>query len=207
MVWNPAMDTASAGNVDLERLKGLVDKLLSFARAAESVAKRLVGKVRALALLGLLAAGWLTYACVMTFEMSLATALIVAAVLFVAPALLWKLYGTLNSTIGLPQRVTDTAARIMSKANEYRAYYQSLPQSGADPDQSKSKPTLRKLWQTGKSLLEAKSLGGEAQELVAQAGGALVLTNPLFAIVLGVASAASLLLFLIAVVVGLAFLF
>jgi ABC-type multidrug transport system fused ATPase/permease subunit len=190
-----------------EQLRGLLDNLLGFARAAEAVAQRLVGKVRTVAVLGLTAAAWLTYACVETFDLSLMTALIVAVVLFVVPAVLWKLHGTLHSVIGLPQRVTDTAARMTSKATEYRAYYQSLQQTRADPDQSKRKPTLRQLWNTGKSILDAKALGGEAQELVAQVGGALALTNPIFAIALGIASAVSLLLFAIAMIVGLAYLF
>ena len=200
-------DSSAARKVSPEQLKGLLDKLLGFARAAEVVAKRLVGKVRTVAVLGLAAAAWLTYACVDTFDLSLTTALIVAVVLFIVPAVLWKLHGTLRSVIGLPQRVTDTATRMTSKATEYRAYYQTLQQTRADPDQSKSKPTLRQLWNTGKSILDAKALGGEAQELVGQAGGALVLTNPIFAIVLGVTSAVSLLLFVIAVFVGLAYLF
>ena len=197
-------DTHAKGErFDPQRLRAILDKILPAARAVDAMAQRLVGKVRTLALLGLLAAIWLTFACVDTFELGMVSALTIVTLLSIAPAVLWKIYGALRDVVGLPTRMLDTAGRIAGKTTEYRAYLQDATQL---PD-SPQKPTLRRLWRTGRSILEVKSLGDEAKVLVSQAGGAIVLTNPIFGFVLALASSLALLLALIAGVVALAYLF
>lgn len=55
-------------------------------------------------------------------------------------------------------------------------------------------------------MLEVKALADEGQELVALTGGALVLANPLFGIVLAASSVVTLLLVLVAALLGIAYL-
>jgi hypothetical protein len=124
--------------------------------------------------------------------------------LIAAPLILLKMSGTLHDIIGLPQRITNTANSILGKAKEAREYAVSSPANNVAPNKG---PTLRQLWHSAKWMMGAKALGDDAQRLVAQAAGALVVTNPFFAVVLFVASAVSGLLVAIAVIVVLAHLF
>ena len=198
------MAANQASKVDREKLQALLDKLMAFATTAEAVALRLVGKVRTLALIGLGGGLWLTYALTDTFNMGTSLWLAIGAILIAAPLILLKMSGTLQDIVGLPQRITDTANSIMGKAKEARAYYANSQAKTAKPNQ---RPTLRQLWHSTKWMLGAKALGDDAQRLVGQAAGALVVTNPIFAVVLVIASVLSVLMIAIAVIVLLAYLF
>jgi hypothetical protein len=200
----PASATATAETTssDPTQLESLLGKVIPFARTAEGLARRCVGKVRTLAIFGVLSAVWITYVCAATFDWTLATALAVFVPLIIPSAVLWKLYGMLSSVIGLPQRITDTAGRLYDKAAEHRSMYESRGRV----DHNEPKPKFRQLWQTSMSLLEVKALTDETREVVSLAGGALVLANPVFAIVLASVSVITLLLAVIAAVVGLIYL-
>lgn len=187
--------------LDTERLDALLQKILPFARAAEAFARRSIGKVRTLAILGVLAALWIAYASAVTFEWELSTLLIVFALSAIPAALLAKIHGMLRAAIGLPQRVVDCANGLAGKAVEYRRLYDS--RGTASP--VATRPKFRELWRTGKSLVEIKALGDEAREIVSLAGGALVLANPAFAIVLACATGLTVVLVGIAAIVAVAF--
>jgi hypothetical protein len=152
-----------------------------------------VGKVRTLALLGALAALWIVYACVRTFDWSLVTALAVFVPIVLPAAVLWKMYGVLSSTVGLPERIVSTATRMQGKFVEYRQWYETRLASAGEV-----KPKFRQLWNASKSLLQLRALGDEAQQIASLAGGALVLANPLFAILLGIAAAVTVIIVLVA---------
>jgi len=102
--------------------------------------------------------------------------------------------------IGVPQRIANTAARAYGKAVEYRELYERRGQRD-----TVRKVGFRELWQTATSVLEVKALADEGQDLVALVGGALVLANPLFGIVLAAASVSTLLLVLVAALAGVAY--
>jgi hypothetical protein len=191
----------SSFELDPERLDSVVQKVLPFAGAADAFARRSVGKVRTLAMLGLGAAGWLCFACSDTFDWSLTTALIVFPFLALPGALLWKMQRTLQATIGLPQRIRDTALGMAGKAAEYRERF--ARRHPLDP--TAQRPGLMQLWRTGKAVLEAKALGDEAQEIVSASAGAMVMANPLFLVMLASAMAAVFALIAAAGIVGLAY--
>ncbi len=177
-------DSSSAAShaiaVDSERLDAVIQKVLPFASVADAFARRSVGKVRTLAMLGLLAAGWIVFACTDTFEWALTTVLVIFPILAIPGALLWKMQRTLQSTIGLPQRIRETAIGMAGKAGEYRERF--AKRHPLDP--TAERPGLRRLWRTGKAVLEVKALGDEAQEIVSAAAGAMVMANPVFLILL-----------------------
>jgi len=185
-------------NVDAAKLTALLDKVLPFARAADAVARRLAGKVSNLALIGLVSGVWLCFACWQRFDLSAAALLPIAALILAGPLVLLKLASTLRSVIGLPQRVVDTGSRIIGKANEYRQLA-----AARQADSESRKPTLRELWSTGRSLLEVKGLTDESKEIVALAGSALAISNPLFAALLAITSIVTIVVIIIGVVVGL----
>jgi len=193
---------AEAATPDRAQLDGLLGKVIPFAKAADALACRTVGKVRTLALLGMVSSLWIAYACTSTFDWRLATTLIVFVPLTIPSAILWKIHGMLSSVVGLPQRIADTAYRLHGKAIEYRELYESR----SHPNPIDTKPKFRQLCQTGRSFLEARALTGEAQEIVTLAGGAVALANPVFAIVLACTSAVTLLLISMAAAIGLAYL-
>jgi hypothetical protein len=187
--------------LDSARLDAVLEKVLPFARIADALARGSVGKVRTLAQLGVLAAVWIAYACADTFGWQLATLLPVFVLTVIPAALLWKIHSTLHATVGLPQRIIDCAARVADKASEFRQHYESRSQ----PSHVVTRPKFRQLWRAGKALLEIKALSDETREIVSLAGGALVLANPIFAIVLACATAAALVLTGIAAIVGVAY--
>jgi hypothetical protein len=193
---------ASDFGPDPERLDAVIQKLLPFAGAADAFARRSVGKVRTLAVLGLGSAAWLCFACADTFAWSLKTTVIVLPLLAIPGALLWKMQRTLQATIGLPQRIRDTALRMAGKATEYRERF--AKRHPLDPADQRS--GLAQLWRTGKAVLEVKALGDEAREIVSVSAGAMVRANPLFLILLGGAMAVVFSLTAAAGVVGLAYL-
>jgi hypothetical protein len=178
--------TGSSLELDPERLDSVIQKMLPFAGVADAFARRSVGKVRSLAMLGLGAAGWLGFACADTFDWSLTTVLIVFPFLALPGALLWKMQRTLQATIGLPQRIRDTALGMAGKASEYRERF--AKRHPLDP--TAQRPGLMQLWRTGKAVLEMKALGDEAQEIVSASAGAMVMANPAFLVMLACAMAA-----------------
>jgi hypothetical protein len=186
-----------------KRFEALIEKVVPVAQAADAIACRIVGKVRTVALVGSLAACWLAYACVSTFELGLAAAVTLLVTLLIPSLILWKIHGTLRGAVGLPQRVTATSEQLFGKFAEYRQLYVER-QSATTA--SKTKPRFKQLWGTARELYELKSLGNEGRELWGALAGALVMANPLFAIVLFVAMTICLLMAGIAAFVGLAFL-
>lgn len=195
-----AADTSTA---ERQRLKGLIEKVLPVARVADGIARRSVGKVGKVALLGTLAAAWLSCACVMTFAWGLASALTLLIVLMVPSLVLWKIHATLKTVVGLPARMVDTCDRLFGKFTEYRQLY---AERGSVPVQSQ-KPRFKEIWKSTRSLLELKALNDEGREIFTTLGGAVVMTNPLFAIVLFAATTVAMLVIGIAIIVGLAFIF
>jgi hypothetical protein len=201
MSTNPSTATGLNSTLDPERLDALLQKVLPFASVADAFARRSVGKVRTLAMLGVLAAGWICYACADTFDWGLRTLLIVFPLVALPAAVLWQMQRTLRATIGLPQRVRDTAMGMLGKAEEYRERFAKRhPQ-----DPVAQKPRLSQLWRTGKALLEVKALGDEAQKIVSVAAGAMVVGNPVFLIVFGVAVAVVVVIVGVAGIVGLTY--
>jgi hypothetical protein len=157
-----------------------VQKVLPFAGAVDAFARHSVGKVRTLAMLGLLSALWTAYACADTFDWSAPTTLVVLALLALPGALLWKMQRMLRAAIGLPQRIRDTALGITGKAAEYRERFAN--RHALDPAAERS--GLRRLWRTGKAVLEVKALGDEAQKIVSASAGAMAIANPVFLVLL-----------------------
>jgi hypothetical protein len=177
------------------RLEMVSEKALHIARTAEAVAVRSVKKVQLLFFTSIVSAIWLTYYVAHTFELTLASAFWVLLVFALPPLLLGKLYGTLRRTIGLPQRLCERIDKLKGKTTELGSKLKTSVSS--EPAHKAAK--LSELWRQGKVLLEVKSLGGEAQEIVTVLGEALVLANPVFAVLLLVSTAVTLSLLLIAI--------
>ena len=197
------METESSNLANPKDLSSLLDRLLGFASAAERVAQRWVGKIRKLGSLALLSAVWLTYAIADTFNAYTAIWLVVGALLMSVPVLLLVMGATLQGIVGLPQRISRSAAEAIDAAKYSQAQVQSMREAAP---QSVARPTLRHLWRSYKWLTQARGLSNEAQRLIGEAGGALVIANPVFGIVLVVASVIALAQIGIAAVVGIAYL-
>jgi hypothetical protein len=193
----------SSARPDAQKLNAVLEKILPFARTAEAIAQRLVGKVKTLALFGTFAAGWLIYACYAAFDLSWAMLLPIAVVILAAPLVLIYAYCLLRATVGLPQRITTTANRTLGKVSEYRELYDSRAQLAV----AATKPKLKHLRSVGKTLLEAKGLGDDAMEVVSIASGALAIANPVFAFVLAIASVVTVIIIVAGALVGVAHLF
>ena len=186
-----------------ERFEVLLGKILPVAKVADAIARRSVGKVGAIAWMGMLAAAWLSWACAQTFEWGLAPTLTMLVTLALPSLLLWKIHSMLKSAVGLPARVSDTFDRLFGKFAEYRQLYAERAAAPAGA----GKPRFRELWRTARSLYELKTLGDEGQELLVTLGGAMAMTNPLFAVVLFVSMIIAMLIVFAAAIVGLAFMF
>ena len=186
---------ASSSKLEPEALDTAVEKALAIARTAEAVALRSVKKVQLLFVIGIVSAIWLAYYVAHSFDLTLVSALWVLLAFALPPLVLGKLYGTLRRTIGLPQRLRERIESIRGKTAELGSRLKTLP--SAEPAGKAAK--FSQLWRQGKVLLEVKSLGGEAQEVASVLGEALVLANPVFAVLLLVSSAVTLSLLLVAI--------
>jgi hypothetical protein len=197
MATSSVADTPTG--IDRDEIAKLLGRIYSFAKNAEALAQRKLGKLRTLAALNLLAALWLGYAFYDRIDWGWAPALVVFAVV-AAPALaLWKIHGALKPMIGLPQRLVDAAARLRGKAAEYKGLLES--RADAAPA-AESKPKFAQLREAGQLLAQLKGLSSEAREIAFEASGALVLANPVFAIALGIAIALAMLVVALGVAVG-----
>ena len=171
------------------------DKALAVARTAEAVALRSVNKVRLLFLIGIVAAVWLTYYVAHTFELTVVSASWVLLLFALPPLVLGKLYGTLRRTIGLPQRLRERIESIKGRTAELGDRVKtSMASESAD-----KAVKFSNLWRQGRVLVELKAFGGEAHEIVSVLGEALILANPVFGVVLLVATAVTLSLLLVAI--------
>jgi hypothetical protein len=151
----------SEPKVDPKTLEILKYKLLRIARTAESVALSSIRKVRFLAAVGMLSAGWLTIFLWKTFTLSLAVTLPLLLILALPSILLGKLYFVLRETVGLPQRLNESLDRIRTGTVE-------LHQRLKKPDQFDSIPRKKKLtdlWRLAKTFRELKALGKKLMKL------------------------------------------
>jgi hypothetical protein len=194
-------DSAPVRASKVAAVGALIEKVLPYARATDAVARRLVSKVQGLSLCGVASGSWLLYACRQHFELNWPVLVFVGLFILAAPLVLLKQATLLRSIIGLPQRLVETGNRIMGKAQEYRHRA-----TAKDEGQESRKPTLRSLWTASRAMLEVKGITDESREIVALAGSAFLVGNPVFAVVLGIASALTVLVILIGVIVAIALL-
>jgi hypothetical protein len=192
--------TPAPAAANLEALSG---RLLDAARLAERVAEASLGKVRMLFLLGLLAAIWLGYALAEAFTMGLPATLTAMFVLALPALTMGWVYRMLREAKGLPQRVSQLLGRLKNRAAEVQTRFRSA----APGNDNQGGNRLTDLLRVGRVLAEVRALSGEAEEASAAFAGVVMLTNPLFAIVATLASGATLLLILTALVTGLVYLF
>lgn len=193
------------GAGDRAELAKLLGRIDSFVRTAESLAQRNVARVRTLAALDLLAALWLGYAFHERFDWGWMPALVVFAVVAAPALVLWKIYRALKPMIGLPQRLADAVARMHGKASAYRQQLERRAEPSSAASAPRTKPKFAQLWESGRLIADLRGISGEAREIALEAGGALVLANPIFPVVLGVASLLATVVVALGLVVGLAY--
>jgi hypothetical protein len=152
-------------------------RLLAAARIAEAVAERHAGRLGTFALLGVLAAAWLTWRLASYFELSLISAGLTLFAWTLPALVLAKLQAMLRGAIGLPQRLVGTLAELQGKYHDFR-------QLAEQPPAVRARPKLSELRKLGRAMLEIRSLGKRARGLVAEVGGSIAIANPLFLIVL-----------------------
>lgn len=171
-----------------------MEKLLRAARISEAIALRTYRKVRNLFFIGVLSCIWLAYYFMYSFELSLRQTALIFLLIVLPPLLIGKLCLVLQEIIGLPDRLLEMIRKVK---NQTVSFQQKIP------DQ---KPKLSQLWRLGQVLLEVKSLGDEAREILSLFSAVLILSNPIFAVVTGLAGATTFLLLLLALVTGLLYL-
>lgn len=181
--------------LDPRTLDTALEKALAIARTAEAVALRSVKKVQLLFFIGIVSAVWLTYHVAHSFELTLVSAFWVLLVFALPPLVLGKLYSTLRRAIGLPQRLRERIESIRGKTAELG----SKLKTSAPSEPANKAAKFSELWRNGKVLLDLKSFGGEAQEIAFVLGEALILGNPVFAVLLLVATAVTVSLLLVAI--------
>lgn len=181
--------------LDPRTLDTALEKALAIARTAEAVALRSVKKVQLLFFIGIVSAVWLTYHVAHSFELTLVSAFWVLLVFALPPLVLGKLYSTLRRAIGLPQRLRERIESIRGKTAELG----SKLKTSAPSEPANKAAKFSELWRNGKVLLDLKSFGGEAQEIASVLGEALILGNPVFAVLLLVATAVTVSLLLVAI--------
>lgn len=177
---------------DVEKIRRLTSKLQAFAGSAEALAVRNVSRVRTLAALDLAAALWLGYYARTVHDWAWPAIVPLVFTASIPAMLLWKINGTLRSVIGLPARLTQQIGRIFGDLRDAQLQVQGAGEALAGGDRSvNGLARLAQLRRSAGLIREMRGLGDSARQLLTEAGGALLLTNPVFAILLAVSSVAA----------------
>lgn len=184
---------------DLEIPEGLKDKLLKVVETGVRLANRNIDYVRTLAVLGIAASLWLGYYTGQLLSLSLPATLAICTVLLLPALLLGKLFFALREVQELPARLDHFLAGFKSSLEEYHQKARARLRT------SEPKRRLADLLSFGRDLREILRLARNTGGLAEAIGGAMVLGNPVFLVFVLVASGATALLILIAVVTLLVF--
>ncbi|MBB1089747.1 hypothetical protein HUU61_00440 [Rhodopseudomonas palustris] len=195
-----ANDTASEQHTSLT---ATLNKLLKVARVAQHVAERLLIRVGQLLILSILAAAWLSYDLMQTWQLQLSTGLWLFVLLEILPLLLLgKIYLSLQTVIDLPAQILDIISGMKDKTAELSQHVRDrFVEQNTDNHNKKS--AWSDLFSMSKTLVEIKFLGDDAAEIMPIVGEILFMTSPLFLIVFGLGATITILLFIVALIVGL----
>lgn len=101
-----------------------LNKVLTLAQKAQRVAEWLLVRVGQLLILSILAAAWLSYAMMQTWQLQLSTTLWLFGLLEILPLLLLgRIYFSLQTVIDLPVQILESMAGMKDKAGELRDHF------------------------------------------------------------------------------------
>ncbi len=192
---------AEAVKLDAGISEALKDKLLAVVERGVGLANRNVGYVRNLAVLGLLSSAWLGFYLQQLLSSPWSVTLPLLFVLLLPVLFLGKLFFTLRDIQELPVRLEQCFRGFKSSFEDYHQQFKARIQD------ARHKRRLSELISLGKDFREVLRLVRNTDELSTAIGGAVVLGNPVFLIVMLIASGATALLILLAVVTLLLFVF
>ncbi len=176
-----------------------LNKVLTLAQKAQRVAEWLLVRVGQLLILSILAAAWLSYAMMQTWQLQLSTTLWLFGLLEILPLLLLgRIYFSLQTVIDLPVQILESMAGMKDKAGELRDHFVEQ-----NADNRNKKVGWSNVFSMSKTLLEIKFLSDDAIEIMPLIGEMLFMTSPLFLIMFGLGALLSILLFIVALIVGL----
>lgn len=151
----------------------LIPKLLGLARWVGNLARRFRGGARFLTLSGALATLWLSFRLGHGYGAPLWASLGTASLLLVPVGLIGWCWWILEQACDLPERLRTWLEQTKSSAGD-------VVQRLSTPDASAKAPSRLIEWgKWGALVYELRSMGSDAQELMALFGGSIALTNPL----------------------------
>lgn len=160
----------------------IIPELMRFARMVQNLANRFKGLTRFLAISGLVSALLLDWLLVRAWAWSGVTAVILGAILILPGLLLGWCWYLLDEAGSLPQRL----AAWTGQARDYAGDVVQRVKGGEPPAEKAARVSdLRKL---GGLAYEITSMGFDAKDLLSILGGTLSLTNPLFLLMVAIAS-------------------
>ena len=180
----------------LDQVKG---RLMQFSEKGVAVANRNKQHVRNFAVLGLLSAVWVSYYFQQAFTLSATTTMTMLVVLLIPGLALGRTYFALCEIGDLPRRLEQYLGTVKNSVSDYKDRVQSNLSSGAP------KFRVSEVLSIGKELREVVSVAKGSAELSSLLGGALLLGNPIFLLLLLFASGISASIFLAALVTFVAY--
>jgi len=193
------------------RIEELKQTLLSFLARLAETAQDAREKLRALLVISLLSALWLTFCAQRIFDLSALGALPPLVVFAVPAFLVWRLQRTLRDVIGLPGQLSalgDGVGRMLADAKG-----EVLGQFDALKTQANGGVGLKALVAMGRrlagmvqvlSVLKVRLVDGGSARVVESV---LTVASPAFVALMGIATVGTVALAILAVVSGVAYLF
>jgi len=166
-------------------------RLVSVVRLVASIARRSRGLVGFLALLGLASASWLVFYCFKTFQLSWIGLAVTGSLLALPGLLLAYVYWILLELLDLPDRLDGYLKTLRGRGDALKL---KLTQQSGQAQPSDQPARSFGLWGLGKALVEMQSLAANFQDIAFLWGNVLVISNPVFVLMIAIAAGTAILL-------------
>lgn len=183
------------------RLTALIPRLMSFARLIQGLANRFKGAARSLAVSGVISGLILAWLASHGWQLSSTVSLILGVILLLPGLVLGWCWYVLEEASNLPQRLISWVNRVGGYAGEVRQ------RMGGEAGAAPSTARVSDLKQLGGLAFDIASMGLDSRDLISILGGTLSFTNPVFLIVLLVATGLIALLDTVAIISALVAIF
>ena len=181
-----------------------LDQLLKVLRLPVVVAQKSMGKVMILILLNLASACWIAYYVMQLASLSLIWTAVIGGTLALPALIFCTLYYLLNEISNLPEQIQAWKGSVQSVSKSYK---QTAKLEMQQAELQGRKVKLKEVFSIGKALRDLLSFRDEFDDIADVVTGVILVGNPLFLILTGIALAVTFTLLPLAIVTSLVFIF
>lgn len=181
-----------------------LDQLLKVLQLPVVVAQKSMGKVMTLIFLNVASACWIAYYVMQLVSLSIAWTIAIGCTLALPTLIFCILYYLLNEISNLPEQIQEWKGSVQSVSTSYKQKAR-LEMQQAELHGRKVK--LKEVFSIGKALRDLMSFRDEFDDISDLVTGVVLVGNPLFLILIGIALAVTFTLLPLAIITGWMFIF